>query len=308
MNHIQQAYVDGVRKACAAAGLSPAGTVAMCKAAEKTVRFAKRKDRPDAESLLSMRPATVFADFAHGLPWGGQRAGRAESLGRAAGLTTEEIPFSVRHPQVQGAGYQLGGALLGGLAGGGLAAGIGAKDQVVNGRDFTGVETGGIIGAGLGGLIGTVIAAAKRRKAMRELVAAYTNADTVTPTYRESSDLAPLSLGIGTGPHALGREQAVRGMVSGDSERGSGHALGAAGVIPYTPTRIAGQAVQGVLAHFRRKELQDKYHGAEYVDGVKKACLDTGVAPEIADAMIKAAQSLFGADYPQSTRGSVLDP
>lgn len=225
---------------------SETGKRAFCRSIRERVKVAS--PQPDAEAaeepaanppqskeILDMQhPQAEVADLMLPGLWGGERAGRAQTLATASGQKT---PFSVQHPLTQSTLWSLGGNLAGALTGAAIGATLDSKQP---GRGAgNGAFYGGLAGLAGGGVLSGVI----RRAKMRQIAKNYDearqagNVQKVQPQFSALEGLlAPLR-----GAHRTGQLAAAK-QIAGQPDDSSAlrHGLYAASAVPYlgAPVRL----------------------------------------------------------------------
>lgn len=161
--------------------------------------------RNTADALLNMQSTSgALADYLTPHAWGGERAGRAETLGRAAGLSRDQIPFSVKHPSTNDILSMAAGQALGGAAGGVLEA----WRQSRGGKGNAAVLPA--VGVGLGAIGGLLYGASRRRERMQEIKDRYVQRGG-KPKVPEFSTLATYLAPL-RGPHRKGQINAYKAL------------------------------------------------------------------------------------------------
>ena len=175
----------------------------------------KKKKVPPSSEIVDMETAGGrAADYlAPGL-WGGERAGRSQSM---AAAIEEPTTFGVRHPVTSSILHTLGGAGLGALGGAGIGGVAGYSPDSRSDNSSTGAIMGALAGGLLGGAGGIYSAGKSRRDEMKRINTLYDEdeaAGRVEPKDPKFSLLSALLL-PGRGPHRTGQLEAVKAMKGG---------------------------------------------------------------------------------------------
>lgn len=128
-------------------------------AEEKKDENSEAVEPPRAKDLLTVDSLRArLADYLSPGFWGGERAGRAQTMAAASGFG--DVPFGVRHPSSQVALRGLRGSALGGLAGGLAGFGLGGLSGMLPNQQVSPMELGGmgaLAGAGIGASVGALV-------------------------------------------------------------------------------------------------------------------------------------------------------
>jgi hypothetical protein len=174
---------------------------------------ARRQRRQEADKLVNMDSiGGRLADLSP-LGWGGERAGRAETLGRATdprGYDGDMDTTMVQHPLTTNLLSNAFGAVGGGVLGAGIGGGLAALHSGGGDGVGEGAAVGGIAGALGGSLLGHIAAVIERRQEMRDIKERYVNegGSASVPEFSTAATvLAPLR-----GSHRKGQMEAYRFM------------------------------------------------------------------------------------------------
>jgi hypothetical protein len=178
----------------------------------------KRKGKPaTAEKIVNMdSTGGRLADLFGAATFGGDRAGRSQSMARAAG---RDPSFGVKHPATQQLAHMLLGGTLGGVTGSALGSAVGkatfapSPGLTQQGAGLSpssrGAALGGIGGGAAGALLGALMSAMSRRDDMRATNQAYDSArerGTLNPTAPNLSLASAAMLPL-RGSHRRGQMQ-----------------------------------------------------------------------------------------------------
>jgi hypothetical protein len=192
----------------------------------------KRKGKPaPAEKIVNMdSTGGRVADLLGAATFGGDRAGRSQSMARAAG---RDPSFGVKHPATQQLAHMLLGGTLGGVTGGALGSAVGTSAFAQRpgltpqgagpSPSARGAAIGGIGGGAAGMLLGALMSTLSRREDMRATNQAYDFArerGTLNPTAPNLSTASAALLPL-RGPHRRGQMQGYY-MSRGDDAKPMG--------------------------------------------------------------------------------------
>jgi len=210
---------------------------------------------PPGKDIVDMdSTGAALADYFTPGAWGGERAGRIETLARAMG---EPTTFNVKHPSTHAVLSGLGGGLGGAVIGGGLGGLLG--HLTVGGPHGTlpGLAVGSIGGSVLGSLAGGLLSGKGRREEMKRVVDLY---DQTRKNKKKKLNLADPELSLlsaiflpGRGPHRTGQletARTLRGEKSIDEQRDGFRDLGyLVKSIPYGPKQVMPAVGTAALLH-----------------------------------------------------------